>query len=221
MQRPDTGIRVVTLSDQARRLARAMNPLVASPSAPRETVAALDALGPSLMPRTSRLQGLAMGLCVLGARATSGVAEMLTRTVAPADAPLPRQLVARAALGGAGAALAAVPERDGQQLWVASLRSTGRLLRDSATSGAVHDVGRLLQQRYPSQRGIRPLTVSAVSTAGLLYRAGRRLAAREAPCRALATTAEIDTAGRARDPVCGQGVRDGASLGLCVVRQSA
>jgi hypothetical protein len=93
MQRPDTGIRVVTLSDQARRLARAMNPLVASPSAPRETVAALDALGPSLMPRTSRLQGLAMGLCVLGARATSGVAEMLTRTVAPADAPLPRQLV--------------------------------------------------------------------------------------------------------------------------------
>jgi hypothetical protein len=73
----------------------------------------------------------------------------------------------------------------------------------------------------PRQRSIRPLTVSAVSTAGLLYRAGRRLAAREARCRALATTAEIDTAGRARDPVCGQGVRDGASLGLCVVRQSA
>jgi uncharacterized membrane protein len=180
MQRPNTGIRVVTSSDQTRRLARAMNPLVASPSAPRETVAALDALGPSLMPRTSRLQGLAMGLCVLGARATSGVAEMLTRTVAPADAPLPRQLVARGAIGGAGAALAAVPERDDQQLWVASLRSTGRLLRDGVAGGAVHDLGRLLQQRYPSQRGIRPLTVSVVSIAGLLYRAGRRLAAREA-----------------------------------------
>jgi uncharacterized membrane protein len=179
MQPLTTVLRDVGRSDPARRLARGLNP-VASPAAPRETVAALDALGPSLMPRTSRLQGLAMGLCVLGARATSGVAETLTRMVAPADAPLRRQLVARAAIGGAGAALAAVPERDGEQLWVASLRSTGLLLRDSAASGVVHDLGRLLQQRYPSQRGIRPLTVSAVSTAGLLYRAGRRLAAREA-----------------------------------------
>jgi hypothetical protein len=43
-----------------------LNPVVASPAAPLETFAALDALGPSLMPRTSRLQGIAMGLSALG-----------------------------------------------------------------------------------------------------------------------------------------------------------
>ncbi len=36
-----------------------------------------------------------------------------------------------------------------------------------------------MQQRYPSQRAVRPIAVSAVRTAGLLYRAGRRLLARE------------------------------------------
>jgi hypothetical protein len=207
MRRPTTVLREVGRSDQARRLATWLNPVMASPAAPRETVAALDALGPSLMPRTSRLQGVAVGLSVLGARATSGVAERLTGMVAPADAPLRRRLVARAAVGGAGAALAAVPERDGQQLWVASVRSTGLLLRDSAAGGAVHDLGRFLQRRFPSRRGIRPLVVSTVSTAGLLYRAGRRLAAREAAVEcwplpqtstlpgALATSFAVRTAG--------------------------
>ena len=47
--------------DQAIRLARWQNPVVASPAAPLETFAALDALGPSLMPRTSRLQGVVDG----------------------------------------------------------------------------------------------------------------------------------------------------------------
>jgi uncharacterized membrane protein len=207
MRRPTTVLREVGRSDQARRLATWLNPVMASPAAPRETVAALDALGPSLMPRTSRLQGVAVGLSVLGARATSGVAERLTGMLAPADAPLRRRLVARAAVGGAGAALAAVPERDGQQLWVASVRSTGLLLRDSAAGGAVHDLGRFLQRRFPSRRGIRPLVVSTVSTAGLLYRAGRRLAAREAAVErwplpqtstlpgALATSFAVRTAG--------------------------
>src|SRR6266508_2293271 len=45
---------------------------------------------------------------------------------------------------------------------------------------AVHHVGHWLQRRYPSQRGIRPLAIGAVHTAGLLYRAGRRLPARGA-----------------------------------------
>ena len=40
------------------------------------------------MPRTSRLQGIAMGLSVLGARATAGAAERLTRVAMPAEAPL-------------------------------------------------------------------------------------------------------------------------------------
>jgi uncharacterized membrane protein len=179
MQRLNAGLRAGVWSDQARRLAREMNPLAATPSAPREPVAALDALGPSLMPRTARLQGVAIGLSVLGTRAATGVVETLTRTAVPADAPLPKQLAARAALGGAGAVLAAVPERDGQKLWVASVRSAGRLLRDGAVGGAVHDIGRFVQRRYPTRRVTRPLAAGVVGTAGLLYRASRRLAARE------------------------------------------
>jgi hypothetical protein len=128
------------------------------------------------MPRTARLQGVAMGLGVLAARATTGVAERLTRMFTPDDAPLFAQLVARAVLGGAGAALAAVPERHCQRLWVASLRSSGMLLRDGAAGGAVHDLGRFLQRRYPSQRGIRP-TARAVGPSG---RRGRCRAPRPA-----------------------------------------
>jgi uncharacterized membrane protein len=170
----------VRWSDQVLELARWLNPVAASPAAPRETVAALDAFGPSLMPRTARLHGVAIGLGVLGARATTGVVEKLTRMAVPADAPLPAQLGARAVIGGAGVALAAVPERDGQRLWVASLRSTGLLLRDGAAGAAVHDLGRWVQRRYPSQPAVRLISVSAIHTAGLLYRAGRRLPVREA-----------------------------------------
>src|SRR4029450_5880773 len=163
---------------QARRLAGAPAPAAVSPAAPRETMAVLDAWGPSLMPRSARARGVARGLGILGRRATSGVAEKLTRMAARADAPLPRQLVAWAVIGGVGAALAAVPERHSRKLWVASLQSTGLLLRDGAAGGAVHDLGRWLEGRYPDQRGVRPLTGGAVHTAGLLYRTGRRVAPR-------------------------------------------
>jgi uncharacterized membrane protein len=194
-------------SDQVQELARWLNPVAASPAAPRETVAALDAFGPSLMPRTATLHGVAMGLGMLGARATTGVVEKLTRLAVPADAPLPAQLVARVVIGGAGAALAAVPERHCHRLWVASLRSTGQLLRDGAAGAAVHDLGRWVQRRYPGQPAVRPVAVGAIHTAGLLYRAGRRLPARDAgPARwprpqsstlpgALATSYAVTTLG--------------------------
>src|SRR4029453_4805257 len=57
---------------QARRVAGALSPVAVSPAAPRETVAMLDAWGPSLMPRSARARGMAMGLGILGARATRG-----------------------------------------------------------------------------------------------------------------------------------------------------
>jgi uncharacterized membrane protein len=170
----------VSWSDQARRMAGWLNPVVASPAAPLETVAALTSLGPSLMPRTSKLQGVSMGLSVLGARATTGVVEQAIRAAVPAGAPLGRQLATRALVGGAGAALAALPERDGQRLWVASVRTTGLLLRAGAAGGTIHDLGHFLQQRYPAQRAIRPLAVSAALASGLLWWGGRRLTAREA-----------------------------------------
>jgi uncharacterized membrane protein len=180
MRRLNSLVGGVDWSEQARRLARWQNPVVASPAAPLESVAALDALTPSLMPRTSRLQGVSMGLSVLAARSTTAVVEQLTRMAVPADAPFARQVAARAAIGGAGTALAALPERDGQRLWVASLRSTGLLLRAGAAGGALHDLGRYVQRRYPARRAIRPLATSAALTGGLLWWGGRRLAAREA-----------------------------------------
>jgi uncharacterized membrane protein len=180
MWRLTTMLGEVRWSDQGRRLAGWLNPVVASPAAPLETVAALDALGPSLMPRTSRLAGVSMGLSVLGARATTSVAERLTRAVAPADAPVGRQLAARAVVGGVGVALARLPQRDGERLWMASVRSAGLLLRAGAAGGAIHDLGRALQQRFPTQRAVRPLVVSAALSGGVLYWGSRRLRAREA-----------------------------------------
>jgi uncharacterized membrane protein len=180
MGRLSTGLRGVDWSGGSRRLAGWLNPVVASPAAPLETFAALDALGPSLMPRTSRLAGVAMGLSVLAARGTTSAAERLTRAAAPADAPIGRQLAARAVVGGVGTALAVLPERDGERLWVASVRSAGRLLRAGAAGGAIHDLGRVVQQRYPAQRAIRPLAVSAALSGGMLYWGTRRLRAREA-----------------------------------------
>jgi uncharacterized membrane protein len=170
-------------SDRLRRLAGWLNPVVASPAAPLETFAALDALGPSLMPRTSRLQGIAMGLSVLGARATAGTAERLTRVAVPAEAPLRRQLASRVLIGAVGTALAVLPERDGERLWVASVRTTGRLLRAGAAGGAVHDLGRAVQERYPAQQAIRPVAVSTALAGGLLGWGARRLRASEAVVR--------------------------------------
>jgi uncharacterized membrane protein len=165
--------------ERGRRLAQWLNPVVASPAAPLETFAALDALGPSLMPRTSRLQGVAMGLSVLGARATTGAAERLTALAVPAGAPLKRQLATRAVIAAGGTALASLPERQGERLWMASVRSTGRLLRAGAAGGAVHDLGEAVQARYPTQRAARPLIVSMGLTSGLLLWGARRLRASE------------------------------------------
>src|SRR4029453_13884377 len=64
------------------------------------------------------------------------------------------------------------------KLWVASLQSTGLLLRDGAAGGIVHDVGRWMQLRYPDQQVVRPLASGAVHTAGLLYRVSRGLPSR-------------------------------------------
>src|SRR4029453_12027378 len=105
----------------ARRRAGWRNPVVSSPAAPLETFAALDAVGPSLMPRTSRLQGIAMGLGTLGARPPAGAAERLTNMAVPAEAPLGRRLATRALIGAGGTALAMLPERDGDRVGVGAV----------------------------------------------------------------------------------------------------
>jgi Alpha/beta-hydrolase family N-terminus len=168
-------------SDQTQRLAGWLNPVVASPAAPLETFAALDAVGPSLMPRTSRLAGVAMGLSVLAARASAGAAERLTRVAVPADAPIGRQLAARAVVGAAGTALAALPER------TASGCGWRRRGRPAGSSRPAPPAGRSTtwagQDRYPAQRAIRPLAVSTALASGLLGWGTRRLRASEAAVR--------------------------------------
>jgi uncharacterized membrane protein len=192
--------------EQLQRLATWLDPAAAFPAAPQEAAAAVDAMAPSLMPRTAQVQGVAMGLTVLATRSTTYAFERLARTAVPTHAPLATQLLARAVLGGTGAALAALPERHGEELWVATVRSTGQLLRGAAASRAVHDLGRWLQRRYPDRRAIEPTVVAAAITAGLLYRAGRRPAAQGTPVgrplsqqtklsRALATSGGATLAG--------------------------
>ena len=157
-------------------LRRVKRPSVAGlPRSPREPLAALDSLGPSLMPRTWKGQGVVTGLSVLATRATDEAVNSVTRAAIPASAPLPAQLVARALLGGAGALLTVLPDR-GDHFWAASIRSTGQLLRDAAAAGAVNDLGFWFLRRHPDRRGARLLVGSATSAAGLLYRAGRRRA---------------------------------------------
>ena len=166
-------------SVEVQRLAQRLSPHRALPLSPREPLAALDALGPSLMPRTWQVQGVVMGVSVLGTRATDGVVNTLTSVAVPAGAPLPARLAARVVLGGAGAALAALPDRSGQ-FWASSLRSTGQLLRDAAAAGVVTDLGLWFRQRYPERRAVALVAAGATSSAGLFYRAGRRTAAHDA-----------------------------------------
>ncbi len=166
-------------SDGLRRVAQWLNPVTSSPAAPFETGAFLDSFGPSLMPRTSALQGFMTGLAVLTARASTAQVEQITGTMVPTDATLARKVGARAAVAGTGIAAAALPERDGERLWRSGLRSGGRLLWAGALGGALYDVGTHLRDRFPSRRGIRPALVSGAATAGVAVWASRRLARRK------------------------------------------
>ena len=165
----------VTVRDAAMRL----NPVAGTPASALEAAALLDSLAPSLMPRTSALQGAAAGLTVLIARAVAGPAEGIVRRWRPTTLPLRGQLVTRAALALVGAAAEALPPRERETLWRAGVRSAGHLATAAAIGGAVHDTGEHLRSRYPTQRAIRPLLVSTLGLAGIAVRASRQLVERE------------------------------------------
>ena len=180
MQRLSTKLHGVSWSDGTRRLARWLNPVVASPAAPLEAFAALDARGAVV-----DAADLAAGGGVDGAERAGGAGERRGGGAADQDGGAGRGADWSAAggpgggrWGGAGAGGAA--ERDGERLWTASARTAGRLLRAGAAGGALHDLGGYIQGRYPAQRAVRPVVVSAALWAGLLYWGARRLAAREA-----------------------------------------
>jgi uncharacterized membrane protein len=155
-----------------------MNPVAGSPSSALETSAFLDSFGTSLMPRNSELQGAAAGLSVIAARMVSGIAERAHNTVIPAGAGLPLRMAGRAAAVGAGRALAASPEQDGETMWQSATRSSGKLLEGAAIGGAMWDIGSWLRTRFPNDRLTRPAAVSALAVGGGLYWASQRLARR-------------------------------------------
>jgi uncharacterized membrane protein len=168
------------LAVRARRLVEWLNPITGSPSAALETSALLDAFGPSLMPRTSRLQGVAAGLGVLAARGVGRAVDAGLRRVQPPDAGLGRHLAVRGAACAVGAAVGALSLHEDERLPRAGLRSVGQMLTSAAVGGALYDSGMWLRARYPAQRAVRPLLVTALAVAGVAARAGRQLVARQA-----------------------------------------
>ena len=166
-------------SDAAQRVAKWLNPLIGSPSSPLETRVFLDSFGPSLMPRTSAMQGVVAGMNVLAARAVTGILEGSVNRVVPSGAPLPLRLGARAVVGSLGVALGNKPESEDATLYQAGARSAGNILRVASIGGAIYDVGKYIQKRYPAQKATRPAAVSALALAGVAYWATQRIAKRK------------------------------------------
>lgn len=131
------------------------------------------------MPHSSTLQGVSAGLSVLAARATMAMVESVTGSVVDKDDPLSHHLAMRGFLGGVGHAVSELPVRDDEALSRAAVRTAGRLLRAGAIGGAIYDVGRKTQERYPSAGVARPLLVSSAALAGVLVWSSQRLKQRK------------------------------------------
>ena len=189
------------------RTALWLNPLTGSPSAAFETSALLDSFGPSLMPRTSALQGAAAGFNMLVARGAASLVEWGITRLRPPDVGLGAQLATRAAVGLAGAGVGALPPREDERLTRAGLRSSGQVVSAAAVGGALYDTATWLRQRYPAQRAVRPVLFAAMGVAGVAVRAGRQLVERDTAIepwpveqhvtlpRAVATAAVVATVG--------------------------
>lgn len=167
-----------SVQQRLRRSADLLNPFLSSPSGPLEALAWLESFEPSLMPRTSSLQGLAGGLSVLSARAVAALAERaLPARDADGTAPWPRWAW-RASSAALGMAVASLPERPGESLWRSGARTGGRLLRVAALGGAIHDLGQEARARGAEAQGVRALAMSSAALGGLGIWAGRRLTER-------------------------------------------
>lgn len=106
-------------------------------------------VAPSLMPRTSTLQGAAAGLTMLIARAAAAPAEGIVQRSRTAAVPLQGQLATRAALALVSAAAGALPPREHETLWRAGARSAGHLATAPAIGGAVYDTGEISARDIP------------------------------------------------------------------------
>ncbi|HUG83096.1 MAG TPA: alpha/beta-hydrolase family protein [Euzebya sp.] len=158
-----------------------LRPDLSLPSTPLATVSWLDSFEPSLMPRTSMLQGIVGGVAVLSSRAVAARTERLLQPALGGRGDVRRRLAVRAVVAAAGVALTSLPERDRERLWWSGLRGGGAMLRTVAVGGAIHDVGYEAWVRQPSSRsGVRAAVAVASVTAGLALWADRQLRLRTA-----------------------------------------
>jgi uncharacterized membrane protein len=161
--------------ETAVKVADWINPLLGSPAAPFEAVAAVGAFEPTLMPRSSVHQGLAVGAAALGARALTTGVHLGTRAALPSSAGLPLKLTARGVVGVTGIGLASLPVQPDETLWRAGARSTGQIVAAAAASGAVYDAATSLAGATRHGAKIRPLIGSAAIFAGMGVWAARAL----------------------------------------------
>ncbi|MGI9615940.1 MAG: alpha/beta-hydrolase family protein [Acidimicrobiales bacterium] len=152
-----------------------------SPSQALETAMFLDAYQPSLMPRSSLHQGLAVGLNGLSAKIISGTTEQIVGAVVPAGAALPIRLAVRGASIATGRALerrAATDQGDSTDLIIDVVGAGGSLLRKAAMSGMLYDVLAELRTRSPDRGNVDTLVWRGLATAGIALWASQRLGER-------------------------------------------
>jgi len=161
----------VTVSDR-------LNPITSGPAGPLKASAALDAYGPSLMPRSSVQQGIAAGLAVLAAGAVGNSVDVLARRFAPESSPLAWRIGVRAVLAASGAALAGSRETDDEPTSKATLRSAGRLMSVAALGGIIHEAGEEAQNKADTP--IVPIITGFGGFAYVASRWGKELETRRA-----------------------------------------
>jgi uncharacterized membrane protein len=195
------------LRQAAFRTVASWNPIAGSPAAALETRAALEAFGPSLMPRAALHQGMATGLSVLAARCVGAVADAGIGVLSGGSSSLRPRLAAAAAIAaaGGGLALARRPAAGGEPLAVSAARSCGWLLAIGAASSAAYDTATAIQDRLPGLAPDRRVVVRSLSSgAALVLVARRRLRMREQLVPEW--TAEDKPAGLAASGLIAQGV---------------
>ncbi len=119
-----------------------VNPVTSGPAAPLATGAAVDAFGPSLMPRKSAHQGAAAALAILAARAVGSTVDVAARNIAPESSPLSWKVAVRGMIAAAGSAVSNLGEEPDESTSRASLRTAGRLAMVGAIGGIIHEVGK-------------------------------------------------------------------------------
>jgi uncharacterized membrane protein len=175
-------VSAVNDSGPGRWAASLLGPVGSAPSASLESALFLDAYLPTVMPRTSVHQGLAVGINTLCGRAASGIFELGRNAALPAGAALPTRLVSHGIGAALGYAMEQRPQSDVTSETVTRddiVRVAGTYLKLAATSSALYDLATESSKKMARHRAADPIVVSALATAGLAYWTSKRLKRRK------------------------------------------